>query len=81
MFRRIYRDFLIEANEHLHSDTIAHASDLIGEASENWTKSATLLEQVKEHPDILNKVAEIFLSNAELEERAFKLLRSCAENV
>lgn len=81
LFRRIYRDFLIEANEHLHSDTIAHASDLIGEASENWTKSATLLEQVKEHPDVLNKVAEIFLSNAELEERAFKLLRSCAENV
>ena len=76
LFRRMYRDFLIEANAYLNIGEIEEAGELIAESSEGWTNAATLLEQFENSASSINKVAETLLENADLEERAFRLLAS-----
>lgn len=74
LFRRLYADFLLEANGYLNSDIIAEAEVLIRSAGEGWTKASNSLQHFQEDEAVLDDVAETFLEIADLEESAFGLL-------
>jgi len=74
LFRRMYRDFLSEANIHLKSDLIDEARELVDQSSNGWTEASALLDHFKSDQTSLDSVAEIFSRNADLEEQAFGLL-------
>lgn len=74
LFRRLYADFLLEANGYLNSDIIAEAEALIRSAGEGWTKASNSLQHFQEDEAVLDDVAETFLEIADLEESAFGLL-------
>lgn len=74
LFRRMYRDFLVEANALLKSAAVDEAAELIGESGKNWTQAAELLMQFAGDPAALDHVAALWTINADLEEKAFGLL-------
>ena len=74
LFRRLYADFLTEANEVLHSDLIAEAADLIRAAGGGWTHVSLGLQTAGTHPGVLDDVAQRLLEISEIETRAFELL-------
>lgn len=74
LFRRMYRDFLAEANEYLNSPVLDQAQEMIGASSQGWTKISVLLAQIEDDSAALSNVSELLLQNADLEEKAFGLL-------
>jgi hypothetical protein len=74
LFRRMYSDFLDEANSHLNSASVDKARELIRKSGEGWTAVSNLLDRFEATKTGLDDVADILLENANLEERAFQLL-------
>ncbi len=82
VFRKLYSGFLKEASDVLRNEEIDKASQLITESGSTWTDVAKMLlrgcrvSNLNEIISILTKVKIKITKCAELEEKAFRLLRS-----
>lgn len=84
VFRRLYSGFLKEASDVLRNDEFGKASQLIMESANTWTEVAKMLlkgskiSDIDEISNVLTNVKAKITKCAEIEEKAFNLLKTAA---
>lgn len=81
LFRNLYRDFLAEANQHLHRTQLDDAASMFDQAAQLWTRIAHHLTDIAiDDPDRHMRAAAALLAQAaDIEEHAANLLTSLDE--